>query len=145
MARNTPAARPSHSDSKLPAYRLSIEIQNSSQNADAKPELHRCGALWAHENGGGFGGYFVNTGTGRRVRVVLFEPKDGEYDSQRNPDFKVFVEVPRVSDPSETDLIWVGLAWRGKNDSLSGHMNSDPMSGRTLRFAAFPPKDKDEA
>jgi len=146
-----PSGKPAQQDKRRPDLNLSVQIKTTKGD-----ELVRCGALWGHAEGVGFGGFFNDTGHGNQVRIVLFEPKQGEYKVGHAPTFKVFIELAHEDDrdsqrqddgrePRKTDLYFAGLMWENRNaPGFNGYVNTNLLTGQKLRLVAMPPKSADE-
>lgn len=131
-------------DKRRPELNLSVQIKTGRGD-----ELVRCGALWAHTEGSGFGGFFNDTGNGSQVRVVFFEPKPDEFTGDHAPSFKVFIELPRDDDGKggerKTDLYYAGLMWDNRSsEGLNGYISTNLLTGQKLRIVAMPPKARDD-
>ena len=145
-----PSGKPAAQDKRRPDLNLSVQIKTTKGD-----ELVRCGALWGHSEGVGFGGFFNDTGHGNQVRIVLFEPKADEYKSGHAPAFKVFIELAHEDDRDsqrqddgrenrKTDLYFAGLMWENRNAlGYNGHINTNLLTGQKLRLVAMPPKSDD--
>jgi len=146
-----PSGKPAAQDKRRPDLNLSVQIKTTKGD-----ELVRCGALWGHSEGVGFGGFFNDTGHGNQVRIVLFEPKADEYKSGHAPAFKVFIELAHEDDRDsqrqddgrenrKTDLYFAGLMWENRNAlGFNGYINTNLLTGQKLRLVAMPPKSADD-
>jgi hypothetical protein len=121
---------------------FSVAVNGVDKDGKATEKLLRTGGLWSHRDKNGFGGYFLDTGSGREVRVVLFEPKDGEFDSQRNPAFKVFVEHRAATEGGKSELLYGGLVWQNANNvGFNGYLITNLLTGSRIRIVLMPPRD----